>query len=623
MIYKFNQTEVNTENFTLFSNKKEVPVEPQVFNLIVFLIENNNQIVSREQLLDHVWQGRVVSDTSINNNIKSARKVLDDDGNKQQVIKTIHSRGYQFIADIKTIAQTAPKTNPNKQLTPPIKQKQTSNMLFKGFLVSSLIAITISLYSFFSGEKLFKNEPQDTTEKSIAVLAFQDMSPESDQAYFSDGISEELLNIFTKIPDLRVASRTSSFSFKNKEVTIKEIGKELNVNYVLEGSVRKSGDKLRITVQLIKVENGAHLWSETYDHDFTDIFKIQDEIAVAVSEQLKTKLQTTDIRTNPVNQEAYTLYLQAIYLLKENTEESIKKATTLIGRSIALDSNYAPAWTVYSRILYTVVIYSYKKQIPGIFTLSKTAALKAIQIDKTYAKGYAQLALINLLEWDTNAAQTHIDQAMKLNSKDSSIVGVAAYNLQLSGQLAAGITMLENAIKLDPLNDVHYLSIGIAYLLLNRLEEAEQAIAKYGFFHPNAVAHHAMMSHILLAMGKNEEALAEAKLEVNEYWQLSTMSFATFATGDIELANKLLNQYIADYGDSIPGHIASLYAFRGEKDKAFNWLEIAYQKQDAALLHIINFQTLRNLWDDPRWPIFLAKLNLKEGHWLIDKRLDG
>jgi len=621
MIYKFNNTAVDSESFILCSDGSEIPVEPKVFNLIVYLIEHADKVVSRDELLDQVWQGTVVSDTSINNSIKSARKVLGDDGTKQHIIKTIHGRGYKFIAEIETVQPTHTNKNNSDNTTQSLfKHKYT--LAFIGIFTVGLL-LSVNHYSNNSEHNNREVSSAVGAKKSIAVLAFKDMSPESNQEYFSDGISEELLNLFTQIPDLRVASRTSSFSFKNKDNTIEEIGDQLNVSHVLEGSVRKSGDKIRITVQLIQVDNGAHIWSETYDHDFTDIFDIQDKIALAVSEQLKIKLLNPEPHNRSINQEAYTYYLQAIYLLKENTEESISKALNLIGQSIAIETDYAPSWTVYSRILYTVVIYSYKKQTPGVFLLAKQAALKAIEIDDSYAKAYAQLALINLLDWDTQAAQKNIDTAMSLNSNDSSIIGVAAYNLQLNGQLAACATMLENAINLDPLNDVHYLNLGIVYLLLDRTDEAYQAVTKYAYFHPDAVAQHAMMSHVLMAMGRYEEALAEANLEVNEYWKLSTLSFATYAIGDTKRADQLLTEYVLQYGESIPGHIASLYAYRGENDNAFKWLETAYKKHDSGLLHVINFQTLRNLWNDSRWDDFIEKLNLPEGHWLVEKRING
>jgi len=609
VIYKFNNIELDTKNYQLLVDGVEQAIEPQVFNLIIYLIENKEMVLSRDEILNNIWKGRVVSDSSINNHVKSARKVLGDDGKKQDIIKTIHGRGYQFVAKITHDDSDIPSTTKKQKVT-----------------YSAIALIVLAMLLTFG----FKNRPyeeqhQESTlaETSIAVLAFKDFSPKSDQAYFAEGMSEELLNLFTQIPSLRVASRTSSFSFKNKDVRVEEIGKELNVDYIVEGSVRKSGDDLRITVQLIRVKDESHIWSKTYDHDVQDIFKVQDEIAVAVTEQLRIKLKKGMVKATPVDPAAYTLYLQAIYLLKENTKESITKALKLIGESIAIDSNYAPAWTVYSRVLYTVVVYSYEKENKMAFMLAKQAVTKALQIDPNYGKAYGQMVLINLQEWDMQAAQANIDIAIGLDGKSSSIVGVAAYHFQLAGQLAKNVKMLEDAIKLDPLNDIHYLNLGIVYIMLYRLDEAYAAIEQYEYFHPDAVALHAMKSHILLAMGENKEALLEAEKEVNGYWKLSTLGFATYANGDYERADEILDKLIDVYGNNLPGHIASLYAYRNDPDNAFKWLEISYARHKAGLIHIINFQTLRNLWPDPRWDTFIHKIGLEKGHWLLEKRLDG
>jgi len=621
VIYTFKNFTINTNNFQLLKNNEALAVEPQVFNIILYLVENQDKVVSRQELLEAIWKNKIVSDSSISNHIKSARKVLDDDGQKQAVIKTIHGRGYQFIASCECSEKPGPESDLNTKKTHESTPKFTKYLQLLAILLLVLIGFwLINLNT----EPLDPSEnPSENLEKSIAVLAFKDFSPNSDQAYFAEGMSEELLNLFTQIPGLRVASRTSSFSFKNKNVRLEKIGKELNVNYVMEGSVRKSGKQLRITVQLIRVKDESHIWSETYDHDVQDIFKIQDEIAIAVTEQLKINLKKGMVKSTPVDPAAYTLYLQAIYLLKENTEEAITKALKLIGDSIAIDADYAPAWTVYSRILYTVVVYSYKKESKGAFMLAKQAAIKALEIDPSYAKAYGQMVLINLQEWDMQAAQENINKALSLNQKSSSIIGVAAYHLQLTGQLAKNITMLENAIELDPLNDIHYLNLGIAYLLLYRLDEAYTAIEKYEYFHPEAVAMHAMKSHVLLAMGKNKEALIEAQKEVNDYWKLSTLGFATYANGDFDRADEILDELIEVYGSNLPGHIASLYAFRNDLDNAFKWLEISYNNHTSGLIHVINFQTLRNLWSDPRWDVFINKIGLQKGHWLLEKRLDG
>jgi adenylate cyclase len=610
VIYTFNDISLNTVNYQLIKNNEVTSIEPQVFNIIIFLVENNDKVVSRQELLDTIWNDKIVSDSSISNHIKSARKVLDDDGIKQSVIKTVHGRGYQFIAKIEENKVSLSTQEPNKQLITAIKII---------LILTSLVLMGILwFYRPTPADKSINN----TNMTSIAVLAFKDLSPLSDQEYFSDGISEELLNVFTKIPNLKVASRTSSFSFKNKSLTIKKIGKELNVDYVMEGSVRKAGNKLRITAQLIRINDASHIWSETYDHTMDDIFKIQDSIAAEVTKKLKVNLNQNSFKDTPASSQAYTLYLQAVYLLKENTESSIRKSLKLIGKSISLDPNYARAWTVYSRILYTVAIYSRKKDNTTTLSLAKHAVEKALELDANYATAYAHMVLINLAERDMEAAQFNIDKAMQLNNKSSTVVGIAAYHLQITGQLAKDVKMLENAIELDPLYNIHYLNLGFVYLMLNQLEEAHDAIEKYAFFQPDAVAQHALMSHTLIAMGKYEEALIEAEKEVNEFYKLGALGFATFALGDYERADEILDQFLTNYPNSY-GDIASFYAFRNDPDNAFKYLEMIYENEGRGLLYIINFQPLRKLWSDPRWDVFINKIGLEEGHWLLEKRLDG
>lgn len=611
VFYTFNNITINTVNYQILKNDEIISIEPQVFNIILYLLENKDKVVTRQELLDTIWKDKVVSDSSISNHIKSARKALDDDGVKQAVIKTIHGRGYQFVAKCITQADIISSQTNHKRM-----HKKLATYIILGMVILAVFAFWIN--SQQSNSSLVNNQ-----EKSIAVLAFKDLSENSDQAYFSEGVSEELLNIFTKIPNLRVASRTSSFSFKNKQITLENIGKDLNVDYVMEGSVRKSGEKLRTTAQLIRVADGSHIWSETYDHEIKDIFKIQDEIAMAVSNQLKVKLFNHGKSAAVIEPKAYTLYLQAVYLLKQNTEESIKKSLDLISQSITLDSNYAPSWALYGRILYTVVIYTYDKKNKSALLLSKTATLKALEIDSNYAKAYAQLALVNLLEWDYKSAQKNIDLALNLDKKNSIVTAISARNLQLRGQLKKNVEMLERAVELDPLFNINYLNLGLAYLILDRLEEAHAAMKTYDIYHPNSVAQHAIMSHILLAMGNKEEAYVEAQKESNPYWRLNALSFSSFALGMTKESDDYLQQFIQEYSKGVPSHIASLYSFRGEKDKAFEWLEIAYESHETGLNQSINFRTLRNLWDDPRWDVFLGKLDLPKDHWLLTKRLDG
>ena len=606
-LYKFNNIELNTEKFNLLVNGEELAIEPQVFNLIVYLIENKDKIISRDEILEYIWKGRIVSDTSINNHIKSARKVLGDDGQKQTVIRTVYSKGYQFIAKIE---EDTRETVQNKEVH--------HSKAIKLIVVAVLLIFAIISWQKFqitSQQQTIKHVSNVIMDKSIAVLAFKDLSPKSDQAYFSDGISEELLNIFTKIPGLRVTSRTSSFSFKNKSLTLKKIGKELDVSYVMDGSVRKSGNQLRITVQLIRVDDGSNIWSNTYDHKLESILETQDEIANAVREHLEISLSNGMMRLGPVNPDAHSLYLKALYYFRENTDSSINQALKIINESIAIDSNFAMAWTLISRIYYRLAIYSYNKDNSVSLKLAKQAIFKAKTLNNKDATVNAQMALINLVDYDFDAARYYIDLAMSSREKNTTAIDIIAEYLLLTGQVEKSIKILSEAIDLDLTNDSHYLNLSKGYLILNQLEEAHKFIKKYGYYHANGIGQHALNGYIFVVKRDYEKALSEAEQEINEFWKVSILGFLNFAQGNIEQANDKLNELLKNYSHA-PGQLAIHYSFRKDPDNAFKWLEIAYQKYDIELLYIINHHALRNLWNDSRWDDFIDKIGLPQNHWL-------
>jgi len=364
LIYTFNNIELDTNNYHLLADGVMQPVEPQVFNLIVYLIQNKDKVLSRDEILDHIWKGKIVSDSSISNHIKTARKVLGDDGVKQQVIKTIHSRGYQFIADCQIRGEslsneTADSTNHNNKYVLPVL-----------FLIPLIIGVLV-IKSFLT----VKND-EGVLDNSIAVLAFEDLSPNADQNYFAEGLSEELLNIFTQIPDLRVSSRTSSFSYRDKDMIIEEIGEELNVKYIMEGSIRKFDEKLRVTAQLINVSDGSHKWSETYDYELQDVLKIQDEIAKVVSEQLKISLLTDNNQTVSINPEAHSFYLKALYYLSLKTPDDLNQALKMIEQSILVDSNNANAWALKSRIYYQLNQFIERYQSSDLANIARIYAFR-------------------------------------------------------------------------------------------------------------------------------------------------------------------------------------------------------------------------------------------------------
>lgn len=497
-----------------------------------------------------------------------------------------------------------------------------------GVIVLLSIAVIILLFIQIRNKRSNKSENEDSLEniktseidkKSIAVLAFADLSPKKDQEYFSDGISEELLNLLAKISELRVISRTSSFSYKGKNKTVEKIGKELDVTHILEGSVRKFGNQLRITTQLIQVSDGSHLWSETYDRVMEDIFKIQDEIANVVVDQLKIRLLDKLAKTTKVDPEAYSLYLQANYFYQHFSDKEMIKAEKIIRKSIDIDSTYAPSWFLLSAILRESAFNF--SQIPHKKgkKLAIIAAQRAIEIDNNYASPYAMLSIIYLTELDYISAKENIDKAIDLDSGNSFVISSAALNAGYSGRIEEAMELYNKSLKVDPLRYGIYLNLAIGYYWLNRLDSAFSAVRNNIYYRPNASIHHAIKSKILIGQSKHEEALKEAEKETNDFLNLHARNLALSALERYKEADRLLIQIIETYGETHWSNIAEIYAFRGDLENAFKWLNIAFEQSDNALVEVINDPILSNLHDDPQWQFLLDKMRLPKGHWLLKK----
>src|SRR5581483_7725984 len=288
-------------------------------------------------------------------------------------------------------------------------------------------------------------------EESIAVLPFVDMSQAKDQEYFSDGISEELLNVLSKVPQLQVAARTSSFSFKGKSIEIPEIARQLHVANVLEGSVRKSGDQLRITVQLIRAAEGYHLWSETYDRKLDDIFKIQDEIAGEVVKQLKVTLLGAAPTARPTDPKAYALYLQARQLGRQKTPEAFRQSDALYRQVLEIDPRYAPAWDGLGINFTSEANVGLLPIIEG-YARTREAEEKALAIDPSYAPAHALLGSIANDNNDFVNAAKHLERALALDPRDPRVLSISAVFLQSLGRLQEALTLFESLVQRDPVN---------------------------------------------------------------------------------------------------------------------------------------------------------------------------
>jgi TolB-like protein/lipoprotein NlpI len=445
-------------------------------------------------------------------------------------------------------------------------------------------------------------------ENSIAVLPFVDMSQAKDQGYFSDGISEELLSLLSKIPQLKVAARTSSFSFKGKGLEIPEIARQLHVANVLEGSVRRSGDQLRITAQLVRAAEGYHLWSETYDRKMDDIFKIQDEIAGEVVKELKIKLLGAAPKARTTDPKAYALYLQARELWRQNNPEAFAKSDALYRQVLEIDPRYAPAWNELARNFYSKASLGVLSNQEG-FARAREAAEKALAIDPDYAPTHSTLGRIAMHgDNDFAGAARHFRRALALDPTDLDVLRNAAVLVASLGRLDEALALDEAIVRRDPVNARALRTLGLGQRWAGRYDAAIASFRTVLSLSPNQGIAHSELATVLLQKGDATATLAEIEQEKSEAWRMIGLPMAYCALGRKADADAALNALIAKYEKDASYDIAYVYAFCGDADRAFECLDKAVAYQDPGLSEIVTENLFDKIHSDPRWLPFLRKI---------------
>jgi len=474
-------------------------------------------------------------------------------------------------------------------------------------------------------------------DKSIAVLPFVNMSSDPEQEYFSDGLSEELLNRLVKNDQLRVAARTSSFQFKGQNLDITDIGRQLNVANILEGSVRKAGERLRVTAQLIQVNDGFHLWSETYEREMDDIFTIQDEISLAISQALEAELGTVAESTRSSrptdNLEAYNLYLQARFLLAQRGDQNMQKADELFSQSLALDPGFTSAWSgkAFNRAL--LWNYSFGESIDDNVSRTLDDAYKALALDPGNAEAHTAIgrALSNNLQIEE--ARYHYERAYELDPNAVGVLNLYGDFLGFHlGDFERAVRLKQQCISLDPLSGVHHSDISELYLIMGDFENALASARKGAQLAPGSLHRLESLVGALVVNRKFEETaslidrlhntLPDTELvrgRINGWW-----SKYYYAIGDVEALRKIVAQSIeaktTDPEDpaTLPWSQIAFYSLRWEKPaEVLPWLEKALVEKETELTYPDLFYLPERISDDPAWLEFWERPELKE---LLDIR---
>jgi TolB-like protein/Flp pilus assembly protein TadD len=450
-------------------------------------------------------------------------------------------------------------------------------------------------------------------DKSIAVLPFVNMSPDKDQEYFADGIAEELLNLLAQVPDLKVIARTSSFSFKGEKIEIAEIARKLNVAHVLEGSVRKSGNQLRITAQLVRASDSTHLWSQTYDRPMTDVFKVQDEIANAIVQALQIQLAGGELsrrKGGTQNLEAYQLFLKARSASDMNNKASLDAAADYSENAIKLDADYGMAWEL---LTFTYVLKADNGYLPAEegFTRARQLAQHALQVSPDLAVARGHLAYMHIkLDRDWAAAETELKRGLAIDPTNPTVLTYAGMLSYTLGRWDEAARHLRAGLVQDPVNPYLIWNLGFTYYGAERFAESESTYRKLLEIAPDFLWTRGYLGKTLLMQGKPEAALAMVQQEADEVERLAYLPVMLQAAGRQAEADEALQALVAQRADTSAYFVAATYAYRGEYELALQWLERAYVQKDSTLNEILGEHLFRGMADVPRYKAFLRKMNL-------------
>ena len=460
--------------------------------------------------------------------------------------------------------------------------------------------------------------PAQEVSPSIAVLPLVNLSSDKEQEYFSDGLAEELLNLLAKVPGLRVAARTSAFAFKGKNEDVKSIGEKLRVATILEGSVRRAGDQIRITTQLINAADGYHLWSETYDRKVTDVFALQDEIARAVVAALKLKLlqPPTSLERRTSKPEAFNQYLLGKQFFHRNNEGDFRRAKQAFEGAVALDPGYAPAWA--GLALATFWVADSESSLAAIIAgqdRALEAANKAVALAPDLPDGYRARGYLRVpVAWDFEGSRADFERALSLRPDDPEVLAeYAVAVLRPQARLPEAIAALHNVVEQDPLNARVWSSLGNSLAMNGQRVPAREAFNRSLEISPEQSFTAYNLSLTFLVEGKPADALASSRRSSAEVYRLAGAAEAQFSLGLAKEAQQALDQLIAKWGDAAAYQIAEVFAWRGEKGRALEWLERAVRQRDGGLANLKVDPLLRDLRGEPRYAAVLKQMHLSPG----------
>jgi TolB-like protein/DNA-binding winged helix-turn-helix (wHTH) protein len=608
---------------TLSRADAPVSLTPKAFDVLLFLAQNPHRLVTKEELLQAVWGDTFVEEGNLKQHISHLRKALGDNFEDSNLIVTIARKGYQFTADV-TVSEMA---STSKQDADPTTESSPTGVTITGdeavvgahwrkIALVGLSAIFLLFVFYVSWVAFGGKTPPSSQKVMLAVLPFENLTGDPSKDYLADGLTEETISQLGRLnPDqLGVIARTSVMGYKHKDDRLDQIGRDLSVQYVLENSLRESGNHMRLTVQLIQVKDQSHLWSQEYDYPAKDILNIEAEVGKAVVQQIQLHLtsqqKTALAQPHTVNPEAFDAYLQGHYYFEGDTDKDTEMSAKYFERATQLDPGYALAWVGLSRARKWQAVTGLIPKEEG-YRLAREAVERALALNPNLAEAHTQMGRIKQqIDFDWTGADASYRRAVELEPGNPEGLRVAAGLVAYLGRLNEALPLARRAVNLDPLNAGSWDGVGEIEFRAGKLDEAEADLKKAHELRPDYLLSSTFLSEVYVMRGRPQDALPE--IERIAYDPIRTFLYAItyHALGRERESDEALKALIAKYQAIDPYLIADIYAFRNQSDEAFVWLDRAYAQRDDSLVFTKVDPLLKSLPSDPRFASLLKKLNL-------------
>jgi TolB-like protein/DNA-binding winged helix-turn-helix (wHTH) protein/Flp pilus assembly protein TadD len=646
-LYRFGPYVLDPQRRTLYCNESPVPITPKAFDVLLFLAQNPYRLITKDELLKAVWGDTFVEEGNLTQYISHLRKALSDDSEHSRLIVTISRKGYQFTADVvlskaadipkrdaaqvltsgvstpgiavetKAEKQNSPSEAPSVLESPKINAvipRPGSRWLIAAVL--SAVAVVLVVAGDISWRRYRAVSPLRSEKIMLAVLPFQNLTGDPKQEYLADGLTEAMIAQLGRLnpEQLGVIARTSVMGYKHSDQRLDQIGRDLSVQYVLENSLRRSGDHLRVTAQLLQVKDQSHLWAQDYDYRARDILSLEDDVAKAVAREIQIRLtpqQQADLtRLRHVNAEAFDAYMQGRFFLDRDSNGDLNRAVSYYELAIKLDPTYALPWVGLSEARFRRADRGFVPFEEGQ-RQAREAAERALALNPNLPEAHARIGQIKrLVDWDWTGANASLQRAVELDPENSAVLNLAAGLVVSLGRFGEALEFNRRAIALDPLNAAIRGSLAETCFTMGRQEEAEVHFKKALELNPDLPPLHEGLGLVYLAQGRAQDALAEIEREQMGSWHLQGQAVAYYALGRKKESDTSLSELIAKYQSQMAFLIAEVYSFRKEPDQAFKWLDRAYAQHDSGVAETKSSTLLKNLRGDPRYTAFLKKLRL-------------